>query len=347
MDVRICRWFEGKKAALSFRFDDSHTTHIEKAIPILNEFGCVGTFLINPGNPRYDTYRNEWENTVLEQGHELGDHTINHRGAKTDADAEEQIGECAKHIRKLQPEKSHVLAFQQGGATTWTQRKPMDYFLKKYHLFEPGRSMSCSEAYKQFSADAFRSRLDDAIDKGEWMESHVHGIDDTHLYISTAVFRELLEYTRSQASKVLQAGMAAIHKYKVARDQSSIIVQVIGPNELAVHLTCATDPVYYDQELTIELELPIGAASVKTLDNHGKQLVTSTGTKGGNQVIHFNVSPENNVYHLKSENLGTLYEESNGPELPDPGPHPHLFFKKEDIPALRNKVHAPVAAEMW
>jgi hypothetical protein len=207
--------------------------------------------------------------------------------------------------------------------------------------------LSCSEAYEQFSANAFRSRLEDAIEKGEWLESHFHGIDDTHLYISTPVFRELLEYTRSQASKVWQAGMAAIHKYQVARDQSSVIVEVIGPNDLAVHLTCATDPVYYDQELTIELDMLGSTDSVEVLDSHGNQLGVSADTKKGNQVIHFNVSPENDVYRLKSENIGRLYEESNGPELPDPGPHPYLFLKKEDVPALRNKARAPVAAEMW
>ena len=80
MSARICRWYDGKKAALSFRFDDSHATHIEKAVPMLNEFDQVGTFLINPDREAYQQYHEVWENDVVRQGHELGDHTMLHRG---------------------------------------------------------------------------------------------------------------------------------------------------------------------------------------------------------------------------------------------------------------------------
>ncbi len=38
-----------------------------------------------------------------------------HRGARTDAEAEAQIGKCAEHIWHLQPDESKVLSFQQGG----------------------------------------------------------------------------------------------------------------------------------------------------------------------------------------------------------------------------------------
>ena len=37
--MRICRWYGGKKAALSLRFDDSHPTHVTVAIPMLDEYG--------------------------------------------------------------------------------------------------------------------------------------------------------------------------------------------------------------------------------------------------------------------------------------------------------------------
>ena len=35
----ICRWFDGRQAAVSFRFDDSYPSHILTAIPILREYG--------------------------------------------------------------------------------------------------------------------------------------------------------------------------------------------------------------------------------------------------------------------------------------------------------------------
>ena len=218
VEVGICRWFRGKKAAFSLRFDDAHPTHVEKAVPMLNERGFVGTFLINPGNRGYNEHRADWEGPVIRQGHELGDHTLNHRGARTDREAEEQIGGCAETIWRLQPERGRLLAFQQGGATVWLQRKPLDFFLAKYALFLPGASMSCSEAYPSFTLDAFKERLDRALAEGDWLQTHFHGIDAGHLYISTPVFLRLLDHARRE--EVWQTGMASAHKYQQERDRS-------------------------------------------------------------------------------------------------------------------------------
>lgn len=49
LSVMITRWYDGRQAALSIRFDDSHPTHLSKAIPILREYGFRGTFMVNPG----------------------------------------------------------------------------------------------------------------------------------------------------------------------------------------------------------------------------------------------------------------------------------------------------------
>ena len=282
MSARICRWYDGKTAALSFRFDDSHPTHIEKAAPMLNEFNLVGTFLINPGREGFQQHRETWENDIVRQGHELGDHTMLHRGATSDSDAEEQIGRCAEHIWRVQPDKSKLLAFQRGGATVWLQRKPFEYFLARYHLFEPGRSMSCSEAYKQFSLNAYKKSLRQAIRSGEWMETHFHGIDATHLHISTATFRDILAHSYSRGADLWQAGMAAIHKYQEARDASHLIVQVAGPNEIRLHLTCVADPELFDQPLTLEVDLPPRVRTIKVSDKENSPLeVRIARQKGG------------------------------------------------------------------
>src|SRR5512140_3604672 len=63
--ARVCRWYGGKRAALSLRFDDSHPTHATVALPLLNELGLVGTFLVCPGNRSYEQYRTVWEGEVL------------------------------------------------------------------------------------------------------------------------------------------------------------------------------------------------------------------------------------------------------------------------------------------
>ena len=94
--ARVCRWSGGKQAAASIRFDDSHPTHAEVAVPILNELGLIGTFLVNTGNDSYRKNQALWEGPILQRGHELANHTWNHHGAKTDAEANQQVGDATR-----------------------------------------------------------------------------------------------------------------------------------------------------------------------------------------------------------------------------------------------------------
>jgi peptidoglycan/xylan/chitin deacetylase (PgdA/CDA1 family) len=41
-------WPGGCQGAVSLSFDDGHQTHLEKVVPILAEFGLLGTFYVNP-----------------------------------------------------------------------------------------------------------------------------------------------------------------------------------------------------------------------------------------------------------------------------------------------------------
>ena len=120
----ICRWLDGKKAAVSLRFDDSHPTHVTICVPLLNAHGLVGTFLVCPGNDGYRRHAAAWEKDIPAAGHELADHTLHHRGARTDAEAETEIGQCAEQIRKIAPEQGRLVQFLGGGATHWMMRKP-------------------------------------------------------------------------------------------------------------------------------------------------------------------------------------------------------------------------------
>ena len=109
MDARICRWLGGKQAALSFRFDDSHPTHVENAVPILNDYGFVGTFMVNPGRENHEKFKDAWEGSIIRQGHELANHTFNHRGAKTDQEAEAEVGKTSEYIWRVQPDRGRLL----------------------------------------------------------------------------------------------------------------------------------------------------------------------------------------------------------------------------------------------
>ncbi len=68
-------WLNGRKAALSFTFDDARQSQLNNAIPCLNEYGIKATFYVLHKNVQHDS--EAWQRTV-QQGHEIGNHTVTH-----------------------------------------------------------------------------------------------------------------------------------------------------------------------------------------------------------------------------------------------------------------------------
>lgn len=344
---RICRWFRGKRAALSLRFDDSHPTHVEVAVPLLKEYGLIGTFLINPGEAEFGEERAAWESPAVLQAHELGNHTMNHQGARTDKEAEAEIGECADRIRQLQPERSSVLAFQPGGATLWLQRKPMEFFRQKYHLYEPTGSMSCSEDYEWFGFERFQERLDEAIAEGGWMQCHFHCIGEGHLGISEPLFRRLLEEARARSDEIWQDGIAAIYQYREERDGADVLAHGTGADTLTLSLACATDPEIYTHPLTLEVWLPAGCESGTVADAEGRPVEMWMEEAGDRRVLRFDVAPVDAAYTVRAAGLGAACRREVEVEMAAPGPHPYLFFNRADAPAILDKAGRAPASAMW
>ena len=340
--ARICQWYHGHAAAVSMRFDDAHPTHLSKAAPMLSEYGLVGTFLVNTDKTRFQESRDEWA-AAVEQGHELGNHTANHHGAKTDAEAEYEIAECSRVIHGLQPRYSPLLAFQRGGATKWLQRKPMSYFVQRYDLFDPpGSSYSCSEAYSWFSVEAVAERMKWIVPGGHWLQTHYHGVDEGHLVISSEALRGLCELF-SEAD-MWSAGMSSIYRYQEEREASDLSVAADGDDALNLSLVCGTDQRLYDHPLTVEVVLADGvSADDATVAKADGEAVTAWAAGEG---VQFDVAPEDGVYVVTAEGIGAAYAAAHG-GYEAPGRHPYVYFGAAGVEALREKRAAPVAAELW
>ena len=345
--ARVCRWYGGKQAALSLRFDDSHPTQIENALPLLNEYGCIGTFLVNPGNPGYQQYRSIWEGALLAAGHEMGDHTFNHNGALTDRDAELQIGQAAEVIRRADPARTQLLVFLGGGGTQWMQRKPFDFFMAKYHLLRPrgGGSMSCREDAGWKPSD-FVARLEEAIARHEWMQAHFHCIGTGYLLVSVESFRAVMGAVRAHRDALWQTGMNSIAKYQEERDHSIVWAHARSDDEVVLSLVSEVDPDLYRQPLTLELDLPSRATSVVVSDAAGNAVPSRVEAGDGAKVVRFDAAPGDATFVVKAKGLGVSYRRTHGPDLAS-GPHPYLLFGDADLPALRGKMSQPFAADIW
>ncbi|MEW6749670.1 MAG: polysaccharide deacetylase family protein [Candidatus Latescibacterota bacterium] len=68
-------WPDGKRAAVSFTFDDARPTQVERGIPLLDAHGVRATFYASL--PSLEQRVEQWRQAVR-QGHEVGNHTVNH-----------------------------------------------------------------------------------------------------------------------------------------------------------------------------------------------------------------------------------------------------------------------------
>jgi hypothetical protein len=352
LHVRVAQWSGGKRAAISLRFDGSDRTHIERAVPMLNASGLVGTFMVTPGTKDYQRYRRLWEGDVLRQGHELGNGTWRGRGGKTDREAEEEISRAAHAIRRVQPNVI-LLSFTAGETADWLQRKPMRYFEAKYDLFSPGAAaapvyaLSCGRQNPSFSVAAFRAMQDQAMSQGGWMQPAFGKVGDGPASISPEALQKLLEVIAGRRDDLWTAGISAIYQYDQERERARVWARAEGDDALALDFVCAADPRLFRQPLTLEVDLPAGGQGVEVTNTAGAVIPSRTETVGDQRVARFDVAPADATYTVRAKGIGIAYRAAGGDDLAAPGPHPYLFFTQADLPGLREKTKQGPTAQMW
>ncbi len=71
------KWPENKKAAVCLTFDDGQDSHLDEAIPLLDSFSFKATFYCPGNSESLHNRTSEWE-SIIENGHELGNHSLFH-----------------------------------------------------------------------------------------------------------------------------------------------------------------------------------------------------------------------------------------------------------------------------
>lgn len=75
MNSESFAWPGGKRAALSLTFDDARVSQVDRGLPVLNQHQVKATFYVSPAAmlERHEA----WKQAVAD-GHEIGNHTLNH-----------------------------------------------------------------------------------------------------------------------------------------------------------------------------------------------------------------------------------------------------------------------------
>jgi hypothetical protein len=292
----ICPWYDGRKGAVMFRFDDSHPTHILTAIPMLREYGYRGTFFLCPGSPGFREQRAAWEACAARGDQEFANHTMHHQGAANDAEAEQEIGGASQVIWGLLPGKSKLACFSAGGGTVWTYGRTLRSILDQYELFsfQPRLGISMTDS----AAENYRRILEQTIETKVSVMVLFHQIEKGAVSVET--FRAVLETTKTHDAEIWVAGMADVFKYQEERNASALALRSGPGGSLTLAVTCGTDRARYDQALTIELALPDGwsAQTLKVRGPQGTAVASRAAIVDGRQVVRFDVPPANGEFTL-------------------------------------------------
>jgi peptidoglycan/xylan/chitin deacetylase (PgdA/CDA1 family) len=70
-------WPDGKKAAVSLSYDDTLASQLDNALPVLNKHKIKASFYLKLDSPVLGARLDEWR-AAAQQGHELGNHSIDH-----------------------------------------------------------------------------------------------------------------------------------------------------------------------------------------------------------------------------------------------------------------------------
>jgi len=300
LSAMICQWYDGAATALSIRFDDSHPTHLSKAMPILHTYGFRGTFMINPGNQDYLEHQAEWEAAIESGEHEFANHTLHHSGATSHEQMEIELGDVCETIWGLSPAASPLLALNLGGGTKWTTHKALQYYLDKYHLFNcPSGSMGMDDVYGG-RVQALADKLDLHIQTGLWAKIHYHYIGDG-LSTSDANFLAEMEVIEEREAQVWIAGMADIYKHENERKGSKLEIVSSDPSCLTLSVSCLSDPALYDQPMTIELTLPESLPPQRvTVKNELQEIVPArVSHTPDHALLRFDVAPINSTCSIQ------------------------------------------------
>jgi hypothetical protein len=291
----VATWKYNSRGAFTMSFDDSMQTHAKLAIPAIIEKGLVGTWFINPGQPRHVDNKSVWEVDGPNNGQEYANHTWEHIGAKNYHEAEFQIGECARYIWTLRgPGKSKLLAFNKGGGTTWNiTDSEMEEIKRKYKCINRTSEMSV-RADLGIHSEMIINKARESISEGRWVAIHFHGIGDEWLSIDSDAFFLLLDYLNNNKDKIWSAGWSAAYQYIQERDHAHIDLLEKSANRIRINLKTGLDTELYVEPLTLITQVPDSWAEVKVTQN-GKFKVYHPK----NGVLQYEVIPDKGEIELQ------------------------------------------------
>jgi peptidoglycan-N-acetylglucosamine deacetylase len=232
-------WPEGKRVAVSLSFDDGRKSQVDAGIPLFDEYKVQGTFYVVPSAVR--ERHQAWQQAVA-NGHEIGNHSLNHPctgnfpWARSKAledytikQMRQELQEANRHLKDLLGVQPEVFAFPCGQTYVGRGRDTKSYVPVVAELFRSGRGWLgegpndpafCDLAQltgMEMDGKSFyqiRLLVESARQNGQWLVLAGHEMgEEGRQTTSLAMLRQLIEYAQDPANGVWLAPVGTVAKY--------------------------------------------------------------------------------------------------------------------------------------
>jgi hypothetical protein len=306
--TRIARWKDDRTAAFLLMFDDSWPSHWQVAAPELVKRDMIGTFYVCPGKGEYEKFAREWEEKLWKQGMVYGNHTMTHKGVKDYMDANWEIGECARIIRRISPGKAdRLVSYAQPGvkASEWNiSGEALAELLKRHHLIERPPFTDRGAVYHLKTAKEMLDLADKAIASKGTEYVIIHGVEriqpdwgyQDFWPLKQEVFFQLLDGLQERRDKgnLWITDHISQHQYETQRSTAAVTVLAANDRLIRLELTSKADPVFYDLPLTLVTHVPATWKWARV--NQGDK---SNEVKVENNTVRFDALPSGGVIELR------------------------------------------------
>ena len=242
--ITTFRWPDGKRAAISITFDDARTSQVDSGTALLDKYGIKATFFVVP--PTVEDRLDGWKKVVA-NGHEIGNHTINHPctgnfswSAKNALenysldDMRNELIECNKRIKELLGVEPKVFAYPCGQKFVGRDTSTRSYVPLVAKMFMVGRGWRdeamnnpgfCDLAQvsgiemdgKNF--DEILPLIEEVRTTGQWVILAGHEMGDSGVQTTRLkMLKQLIEYVQDPANGIWIAPVGTIAKYILTQD---------------------------------------------------------------------------------------------------------------------------------
>lgn len=311
INCTVCTWNDDKAAALSLTFDDGLASHVGLAAPLMHEKGFLATFFIVIGHVGipYGAEWAEWQ-TVVDMGHEIASHTINHPDLTTISS--EQLWRevvLSKSFIEQNITNTRIQTFcYPGGAYNQNVIDLIeDHYLgargvpdgqlvpESHSPVNPYTIIPVPFGTNERISD-MNQLIEDATETGGWLVEMIHGIEaDGYEPVPLTNFVSHLDYLVTRQDDVWVAPFGRVIKYIQERDVVTPVVTQVSDLNFSILLESVLNAEVFDEPLTVKISVPADWVDVNVVVDDDNFIV-HTDEEDGHRYFLFDMGLNSPVY---------------------------------------------------